>query len=90
MTPIEKETIVNFNEEEDFAEVYSCQKFIWTKCEKLGMKLTSTVKNKEGTIISKTYECPKKWIRFIKTREYSEEHKERLRKQLERGRQNKK
>ena len=78
MTKGEKETIIIFNEAEANATIYSCTSAIWNRCEKLGLKPTNEIKR-----ISKTYECPKKWIKIRKPRKLTEADLEKLR---ERGR----
>mgnify|MGYP000218079202 CR=1 FL=1 len=62
----EKETIINFSENDDTANVYSCSKKIWNKCEKVGSKLIDTNLDSDGNIVSKTYETAKKNISFRK------------------------
>ena len=72
MTRYEKETIILFNEEEANASIYSCASSIWKKCEKLGLKPTEVTNNRGSKAISKTYECPKSWIKIRKPRKLSE------------------
>lgn len=92
-TKLEKETIINLNEEEEAA-------YIWTaspamartmtrkyKGKKSGIKLISTNKtNKdlEGKVISWEFECPKKWIeaRETRVRNLNKEQKEEIGKML--------
>jgi hypothetical protein len=76
----EKETIINFSENDDTANVYSCSKKIWNKCEKNGYDLIDTNLDSNGNIISKTYEIEKRLVSFRKPRVLSDEHKEKLRK----------
>jgi hypothetical protein len=80
MTKYEKETIINFNEDEDTATIYSCSQKIWNKCEKVGSKLIDTNLDSDGNIVSKTYATDKKQISLRKPRILSDEHKEKLRK----------
>jgi len=83
MDLFEKETIINFNEGEQEAEIYSCTSSIWTKCVKAGLKLkkTTTINDK---IISKTYTCPKGYIKIKKPHKsnQSPEQREASRKRM--------
>lgn len=78
MTKIERETIINFNDEEDEASIYSCQPRIWHRCEKLGLKAKNIRRDSQGNIISKEYYCPKKWIKINKPKQLSDEAREKL------------
>ena len=83
MTLIEKETIINFNEQEDKATVYSCTSSIWTKCKKLRLEPVEVTRNESGRITNKTYEMPKAWINIRKPvkRKLTTERMAELRKQ---------
>ena len=80
MTKYEKETNINFSENDDTATIYSCSKKYWNKCEKAGYELINTNLDSDGNVISKTYETNKKNISFRKPRILSDEHREKLRK----------
>ena len=41
MSKIEKETIINWNEAEADALIYSCSYSIWKKCEEMGLQSPS-------------------------------------------------
>ncbi len=71
----EKETIINFNEENDTATVYSCDQKVWNKCEKNGYKLIDTCLDSDGNVISKSYETDKKQISFRRPRILSDEYR---------------
>ena len=75
LSKYEKETIINFNEEEENATVYSCSKRVWSKCEKAAYKLIDTNLDSDGNVISKTYETRKKNISFRKQRTLSVEYR---------------
>ena len=79
MTKEEKETIINFNEDEVTSTIYTCSKKVWNKCDKAGYKLINTGLDSDGNVISKTYETKKKNISLRKQRVLSDEHKEKLR-----------
>jgi len=75
----EQETIINFNEAEDTAYIYTCSKSWMRHMEKeLGLK------PKEVHVsYAREYECPKAWIKKPrKPRQLSEEQKHRLRERL--------
>lgn len=63
MTKCEKETIINWNMEDDYAVVYTCQRGIWQKLERMGMKAVTEYKQ-EGEIIAKEFKIAKSQIGF--------------------------
>lgn len=74
----ERETIIHFDDSEETATVYTCNKALQRKLsrfaeENKGYKL---VKSDED---SQTYECPKKLICFRTPRILSEESREKMR-----------
>ena len=75
----ERETIINFNEAEDIANIYTCSKSWMRHMEKvLGLKPM----NIHGSY-AREYECPKTWIKKPrKPRQLSKEQKQRLRQRL--------
>lgn len=79
MLPCERETIINWNDEEDYAVVYSCHRTIWTKMRKLGIK---PVRVEKGD--GKEYKIPKSWIKINKPkkRKFSKKHLENLRERM--------
>ena len=74
----EQETIINFNQAEDVAYIYTCSKSWIRHMEK--------VLNLKPTVIhsyAKEYECPKTWIRKPrKVRQLSKEQKDKLKRRL--------
>lgn len=80
----EQETVINYNNEESFASVYTRDPVIIRKLDKLCDKYPDAYKLVCEDDISKTYEFSKKLVRFGApvTRIYTEEEKERLREQL--------
>ena len=78
LTRWEQETIINFNQAEDIAYIYTCSKAWMNHMEKrLGIKPT-----KKYSYASE-YECPKVWIRMPrKPRQLSEKQKLILSKRL--------
>jgi hypothetical protein len=88
LTAIEQEVIITYNRKESFADVYSADPVTIRKLEKMAEKYPERYKLKRKDDISVTYEVPKKLIRFgaPNTKVYTEEEKDRLRKQLEKVR----
>ena len=69
----EQETIINFNQAEDVAYIYTCSKAWMKHLERLGLKGNQINTN------AREYECPKSWIRKPqKPRKLSDEQKRRL------------
>lgn len=57
----EKETHINWNDEEDFVTVFTCHRRIMTKLERLGAKVVREIK--EGKrVIAKEYTIPKNQV----------------------------
>jgi hypothetical protein len=75
LTKQEQETIINFNQKEDTAYIYTCSKPWMTHMEKhLGLTPT-TIYEQEA----RAYECPKEWIRKPRRpRKLSSKQKARL------------
>lgn len=87
LSKYEKETIINFNEEEKFASVYTCSNYVMNKLDKLCEKFPDNYKLVSQTENSKTYNVmPKKLIAFrmpkILTEEQKLELKDRLAKNI--------
>ena len=80
LTKYEQETIINFNQGEDIAYIYTCSKAWMRHFEKV-LKLKPTTKYS----YAREYECPKAWIKKPrKPRKLSESHKRKLRQGLSR------
>ena len=62
MNRLETETIINFNDEDDFAEIYSCQAKIWTRMKRMGIEPVEVKKGYNGKVIYKTFQVPVKWV----------------------------
>jgi hypothetical protein len=71
LTALERETTIIMNDEDTFITIYSCQRPIITKLDKLCKSNPDTYRLVKSDEYSKTYECPKKLL--------SEEQKEELR-----------
>ena len=84
LSRIEQETIINSNNAEKMAEVYTADPVMIRKLDKMVEKYPNTYKVVKQDDESKTYQFPKKLIRFGApvTRVYTEEEKAKLREQL--------
>ena len=58
LTNEERETVINFNSAQSYAEVYTCQRSVKSKCIKAGYKVV-----KEDDV-STTFHCPIRCISF--------------------------
>ena len=74
----EQETIINFNQAEDIAYIYTCSRAWMSHMEKtLGLEPTETHS------YAREYQCPKDWIRKPrKTRRLSEKQKQKVSERL--------
>lgn len=95
MTNYERETIINYNDEEKIAEVYTCNKALMRKLDKFCISHPDTYKLIKQDDESKTYEFPKKLVsirtpRPPSTRIMSDEQKQAARDRLAKMRENKK
>lgn len=74
LTDIEQETVIQFDNSSNIATVYSANKSIINKLDKLGY-VCYNVDTIEGNVMAKTYKVPKKLISFRKERQLSEKTK---------------
>jgi len=73
---LEQETIINYNNAEKEASVYTCDPALMTKLERLA-KRDSHIKLESQDKYSKTYSCPKKTIKIHVAPKLSEEERQR-------------
>lgn len=66
LTPLERETIINFNDGEDHCQIYSCSTPVLRKLEKLSRDYPDTYELMRTTSEGAEYICPKSLIRFAK------------------------
>ncbi len=77
LTREEKETVVNFNEDEPMINVFTYNKLWQRRIMEMGLKPI----RREGQ--AKEYEFPKKWLRLpVKPRQLTTDERERRRKSL--------
>ena len=78
-TKFEQETIVNFNEAEEIAEVYTYNKQLKSKLDSISKNMPEICKVlKKDSNGARTYEILKSCISINKPRKLSEEHKKKL------------
>ena len=82
LSAYERETTIIMNDEDDFITIYTCQRPMMTKIDKLRKSNPDTYELIKQDEYSKTYKCPKKLISFrtpSAKRILSEEQKDELR-----------
>lgn len=92
LSKYEQETIINYNNEDKFATIYTADPTTMRKLDKLCEKFPDNYLLIESNSYSKTYKCqPKKLVSFRSpsTRVYTEEEKERMMQNLKNGKKNK-
>jgi hypothetical protein len=77
LSDYERETIINYNERDSMAQIYTCSKRWMNKLDKLCSKSTSIVVENQDEY-SKTYLVPKKYIKIQIPRQYSEEQRQKM------------
>lgn len=77
MIRYEQETIINYNQEEILAELYTCDASLIRKLNKLCEK-HSTITVTKSDEYSKTYSFPKKWVKIRPPRQLSDEKRAEL------------
>ena len=73
----ELETIFNYNQEEATASIYTCDRSLITKLDKLAKKDPTIIEIRKDKY-SKTYNLPKKYIKIQIPRQLSEKTKQEL------------
>ena len=77
LTNYERETVINFNNDEPTATFYTCNKAWIRKMDALCSKTTEIIVKKQDEF-SKTYIIPKTWIKVRIPRQLSEEKRKEL------------
>lgn len=75
----ERETVINFNDEEKVAVVYTCNRALRRKMDKLAEERPDECRTVTSFENSATYEVPKKWVKVSPPRFVSDEQKEAIR-----------
>ena len=84
LTKYEMETVVNYNAGEQTATVYTRDKTVMRKLDKLVADFPDIYELINQTDIDKTYSCPKAYITYRKPRKLSDEQRKRAREQMKR------
>lgn len=66
LTAQERETIVNFNQEEGIAYIYTCDPKWWRHFDRLGEKPTAVHKDSAKQVYALEFEVPKRWVKAPK------------------------
>ena len=85
MTPLsryEQETVVNYNAGEQTATVYTRDRTVMRKLDRLAADFPDTYKLIGQTDIDKTYSMPKSYVTYRKPRKISDEQREQAREQM--------
>ena len=86
MTPLtryEQETIINFNAGEQIATVYTRDRAVMRKLDRLVAEFPDIYKLTGQTDIDKTYSMPKSYVSYRKPRKLSDEQREQARLRME-------
>lgn len=83
MTNYERETIINYNDEEKEATVYTCNKALMARMARLSKKHPDIFKLVAQDEYSKTYSFPKKYASIRNPRIMSEEQKAKVRERFQ-------
>ena len=83
LTKVEKETIITYNEAEPTADIFTYNKALIKKLETLCTERPEEVKNTTTAgAESKSFIVPKKYVKIIATRKYSDSYREKLAERL--------
>ena len=77
LTPYERETIFNFNDDELLAEVYTCNKTLINRLAILCSK-NQAITLKSQDEYSATYNMPKSYIKIRIPKQYTDEQREKM------------
>ncbi|MCU0081508.1 hypothetical protein [Extibacter muris] len=82
LTKYEMETVVNYNAGEQTATVYTRDKSVMRKLDRLVADCPDSYKLLNQTDIDKTYSMPKSYVTYRKPRVVSDEQRERARQRM--------
>ena len=83
LTKYEMETVVNYNAGEQTAAVYTRDKSVMRKLDRLVADYPDSYKMLKQTDIDKTYSMPKSYVTYRKPRMISDEQREQARQRME-------
>ena len=78
----EQETVVNYNAGEQTATLYTRDKAVMRKLDRLAADFPETYKLLNKDEVSKTYSFPKSYVSYRKPRKISDEQRERARRKI--------
>ena len=78
----EMETLISYNADEQTATVYTRDKVVMRKLDRLATDFPNTYKLIGQTDIDKTYSMPKSYVTYRKPRKISDEQKEQARRKM--------
>lgn len=84
ITKYEMETVVNYNAGEQVATVYTRDKSVMRRLDRLVADYPDSYKLLSQTEVDKTYSMPKSYITYRKLRTVSNEQREKARQRMER------
>jgi len=82
LTRYEQETIINFNDEEKMASVYTHNKALTRKLDKLAQERPEECRLIRLTDRAGEYTIPKKWVKVSPPRKVSEQQREQMRERM--------
>ncbi|MCM1235475.1 MAG: hypothetical protein NC489_35700 [Ruminococcus flavefaciens] len=82
LTKYEMETVVNYNADEQNAIVYTREKAVMRKLDKLVAEYPDIYKLIKQTNIDKTYSFPKSYVNYRKPRKLSDTQREQAREKM--------
>ena len=82
LTKYEMETVVNYNAAEQTATVYTRDKSVMRRLDRLVADYPDIYKLLKQTDIDKTYSMPKSYVTYRKPRTLSDKHREQARKRM--------
>lgn len=77
LTKYEQETIINYNQAENVASIYTCDRSLMNELDKLRQKDTAIIEVNRNDY-SCTYSLPKKYIKIKIPRQLSKEQRQEL------------
>ena len=83
LTKYEQETIINFNNDEQEASIYTASPQMMRKLDALAAAYPEHYQVVEQTEVSKTYSCEKHLINLRKPRKVNEEHSQWVRQRMQ-------
>lgn len=82
LTRYEQETVVNYNAGEKNATIYTRDRAVMRKLDRLVINFPEIYRQIEQDGISKTYLCPKEYVSYRKPRKVSKEQREKARQMM--------